>query len=479
MAKFVLSGRVDSTEYSRAEMLGELLCTNLTNFKLHKIPIEAPEWPSWLSEACLERGWQFEGPILIWRELIDRGGKGLVLGGLKDFEEYAKHYYNITLDTPEDKFSQIVLENSLELERKQEEEKRKSRHFPTVVCITNASSPLAYNLVQQLSCSGLFSDEGGVEFRLLGSANDAEVIEGVCMEIDDLALPHVRSARACSSTKEAFSNVQVVFLLDHHSVTHDSDNKDSESQLKDAVVTYHNYARILDFRGDKSVKVIVSGQYADIGVAIFASTAASLESGNIVAPTNLASQQVKSILAMKLNINSSNIHNVAMWGSSYKSSLYADLSRTEVHNYAGSILGPPWYSRSVKECILDHDWLEKDFRSLLKEREGGVGYREGGPVVSEAVALTQFLKQWVEGTESGLSAAMYVTESCSLCPSILPVKSVVSLPCVVREGELSVSDCVAGISEDLKEKLTHSVELLHKDLEIAYEIMEKNTPCSP
>ena len=57
------------------------------------------EWPSWLQDQCSNNDWTHSTSPLIWRELLDRGGKGLYLGGLAEFEEFASHYYGITPHT--------------------------------------------------------------------------------------------------------------------------------------------------------------------------------------------------------------------------------------------------------------------------------------------------------------------------------------------------------------------------------------------
>jgi len=32
---------------------------------------------------------------MVWRELVDRGGKGILIGGANEFQEYAYGYYGI------------------------------------------------------------------------------------------------------------------------------------------------------------------------------------------------------------------------------------------------------------------------------------------------------------------------------------------------------------------------------------------------
>lgn len=44
-------------------------------------------------------GWSHTSSPLVWRELLDRGGKGMYLGGLEAFLEYTQHYYGVSPST--------------------------------------------------------------------------------------------------------------------------------------------------------------------------------------------------------------------------------------------------------------------------------------------------------------------------------------------------------------------------------------------
>ena len=76
-------------------------CSCSSFYSPPQISLPPQEWPSWLQEQCLERGWSHAQSPLVWRELVVRGGRGVYVGGVREFEEYAAHYYNvnITADT--------------------------------------------------------------------------------------------------------------------------------------------------------------------------------------------------------------------------------------------------------------------------------------------------------------------------------------------------------------------------------------------
>ncbi len=45
----------------------------------------------WLKNTCNERGWSHSSSPLVWRELVDRGGKGILIGGANDFQVSVVH----------------------------------------------------------------------------------------------------------------------------------------------------------------------------------------------------------------------------------------------------------------------------------------------------------------------------------------------------------------------------------------------------
>lgn len=44
----------------------------------------------WLKDVCEKNKWSHRSSPIIWRELLDRGGKGLLLGGYNEFLEHAQ-----------------------------------------------------------------------------------------------------------------------------------------------------------------------------------------------------------------------------------------------------------------------------------------------------------------------------------------------------------------------------------------------------
>ena len=79
----------DETQYSYCTRCSRVLCCM-------QVAVPGAEWGGWVREECERRGWVgHSGEVLVWRELVKRGGRGVYMGGVREFEEYALHYHNL------------------------------------------------------------------------------------------------------------------------------------------------------------------------------------------------------------------------------------------------------------------------------------------------------------------------------------------------------------------------------------------------
>ena len=174
-------------------------------------------------------------------------------------------------------------------------------------------------------------------------------------------------------------------------------NEEQNTELASSALRYHQYATTLDFCAQKDVKVILSGKYANTGAAIMAKAVTSIPRTSFVACPSLAEAQARSILAQKLNINTADVRQVAMWGRTHGAVL-SDTSHTRVHRFKGAVVGPESFSLPVSQCIFEKEWLSKEFPVLLAARHGGMeGYRSNRCPLSEAVGLVTLAQDWCNG----------------------------------------------------------------------------------
>lgn len=193
------------------------------------------EWPSWSSELCSQNGWKHRsGSPLVWRELVDRGGKGLYLGGLTEFEHYAQHYYHIVPDTSRELEEAIAKENMDTFSSLKLEQENAPKVHPVRVCVTNASSLLAYQLLLQLATGKVFGEKKAISIHLYDHNDEnQDQLEGVALELFDLASPILHEVRVTRTVREAVDSVSMAFILDYPYLTQTS--RDEEIQQNDEV----------------------------------------------------------------------------------------------------------------------------------------------------------------------------------------------------------------------------------------------------
>lgn len=345
------------------------------------------DWPSWVKEKCTANNWQHPpcSSPLIWRELIDRGGKGVYLGGVTEFQKYTTHYYNIAPCTNEETEISIAAENLDMFKTIQLEVAQSKPSDPIIVCITHASCSTAYHLASLLLTQNVFKDNK-LHLMLFDDSSHYELVNALALELQDMATPNLQEITIATSPHEAFTAVSALFILDYNDISEQSVTLPSSQE---AAKIYTYYAGVIDYSANKNIRVVLVGPYANIGAGIMAHTVNSIDKKQFIASPAVAEYQACSILARKLNISSSDVSQVSIWGTCNSHSMIPDTSHTLVYHYKGSIVGNDSFSLPLDKCLFDKKWLKEDFPNLLTTR-----YVESKSSLVEAVTLTRLMKNW-------------------------------------------------------------------------------------
>ena len=85
MVKFVIAGSSDCPYLAKSELLGDVLEQSFESFSIKK-EIHKPEaWEDWIEQKSKIKKINRKKSPVIWRELADRGGDCLLLGGYNEF----------------------------------------------------------------------------------------------------------------------------------------------------------------------------------------------------------------------------------------------------------------------------------------------------------------------------------------------------------------------------------------------------------
>ncbi|XP_068743940.1 putative malate dehydrogenase 1B [Montipora capricornis] len=458
MAKYVIAGKSNCPFYAKAELLADELVLNLPDFKIHKIVKQPAEWDDWLQETCHQKGWKHNGSPLVWRELVDRGGAGVLLGGCDDFLEMVKGYYGITSVKMSDELSNIARENfQTKMEIDAEEEQRKARISPLRVCVSGASNSLAYGVLGYLAQGEVFGIDQEISIYLLDTADNQEILRGTAMEIQDCSWPLLREVICTPESAVAFKEASIVVLLDGEPLI---DGEEKKEQLLSNARIFKAHGQALEQYAKKDVKVLIGGR-GPLSVNAFVTSkfAPSIPKKNICALARLQENRAKGLLAKKLNVNTAGLRDVIIWGNIGINTV-ADPRNSRVHGYDGAIWGPHilGFTRPVPEMVHDNKWITGEFLEILRQPLENIKNPETIPLISGSFAVLSQLHDMWQGTTSDIFSLGVFSEGWY----DLPQDIVFSVPVKFLQGSWKIVDDIE-LDEALKTQLHTIAHELKQD----------------
>ncbi|XP_060050037.1 putative malate dehydrogenase 1B isoform X2 [Erinaceus europaeus] len=395
MAKFVLAGRADCPYYAKAELLADYLHKNLPEFQIHKITQHPHVWEDWLKDLCEKNNWRHQNSPIIWRELLDRGGKGLLLGGYNEFLEHAQLYYGVTSSMTTELMKTIAGENlKAHSKKEQETEVLKSFVSPLNVWITSASGPTCHHLIPILASGEVFGPHTEISITLFDNKKTEYILNIMAKHTGELVFPLLQSVSVCTRVEDAFDQADVIIVLDE---SLDKDVSQLEDCIRSRVPLCRLYGYLIEKKAHESVKVLVAGKsFVNLKTALLTKYAPAF-SRNIVAVALGVEGQAKAMLARKLKTSPASIKNVIIWGN-ISGTNHVDLRKTNIYRYDSAIWGPPHYSRPILSLIFDSEWINKEFVAAFRKLTT-TGKQFGG--ILSAHSITTTLKYWYHGSPPG------------------------------------------------------------------------------
>ena len=160
---------------------------------------------------------------LIWRELIDRGGRGTLLGGLDDFQEYAQCYYGTILDhfmsNSSALFRSIAEENTQQYTENLESHQRYLSETikPYYISIVGADHPCAYALFPELLSSKIFPNRDLCLRLITTQPEKLSLVQALAMEIEDLACQQFHSIEVVQGNEQiSYEKMDLILVLDDY-----------------------------------------------------------------------------------------------------------------------------------------------------------------------------------------------------------------------------------------------------------------------
>jgi len=327
---------------------------------------------------------------------------------------------------------------------------------PIRIVITGAAGQIAYSLIFLVARGELLGPNQPVILHLLDVPFCKEPLQGVLLEVQDGAYPLVAGVIATTDVKEAFTDVDYALLVGAFPRKEGMERKDL---LKANAAIFKEQGAALSNYSNKNVKVVVVGNPANTNARIAQVSAPNIPKENFSALTRLDHNRAKAQIALKLNINVSKVHNVAIWGN-HSSTQYPDVSHAFVETSEGK--------KSVSAAINDDQYLQGEFISTVQQRGAVIiKARKLSSAASAAKAIIDHMRDWIFGTPEGeyVSMGVYSDGSYGIQEGLI-----YSFPVTTKDGKWTIVQGLE-ISSFSREKLDATAAELDEEKIAAAEFL--------
>jgi malate dehydrogenase len=296
---------------------------------------------------------------------------------------------------------------------------------PLKVAVTGAAGQIGYSLLFRIA-SGALGGDRDIELRLLEITPALKALEGVVMELDDCAFPHLAGIEIGDDPKQVFDGVELALLVGARPRGPGMERKDL-LEANGAIFTAQG--RALNESASDDVRIQVTGNPANTNALITAANAPDIPRDRFAALTRLDHNRALAQLSRKTGAPTTDITRMTIWGN-HSATQYPDLFRALV---AG---------RPASELV-EQDWVEGDFIPTVAKRGAAIiDARGSSSAASAASATVDAARTWLHGTPTDDWTSMAVISDGSYG---VPEGLVSSFPITTADGGWSI---VPGLEID-------------------------------
>jgi malate dehydrogenase len=329
---------------------------------------------------------------------------------------------------------------------------------PKRVLVTGAAGQIGYSIVLQIAKGDVLGPNQPIVLVLYDIPMMKDSLEGVQMELLDCAVPLLKETVITTDEKEAFTNIDVAFLVGAMPRKEGMQRKDL---LAANVGIFKAQGLALAKHSKPTVKVLVVGNPANTNAYICAKYAAPvIPAKNISAMTRLDHNRATAQIAVRSGVTVNSVRNVIIWGN-HSATQFPDVTHARVMKDGKEI--------DAYTAVNDNAYLKGDFVTMIQKRGAAViAKRKLSSAMSAAKAACDHVHDWCMGTPNGVHVSMVVQSDGSYN---IPAGIFYSFPVTVNSsGEWSI---VKGLNVDefARGKMDETLK------ELTEEVSEAETAC--
>ncbi len=297
---------------------------------------------------------------------------------------------------------------------------------PLKVAVTGAAGQIGYSLLFRLASGSLLGDRP-IELRLLEITPALKTLEGVVMELDDCAFPHLAGIEIGDDAEKIFDGVNLALLVGARPRGPGMERGDLLS-ANGAIFTAQGKA--LNAVAADDVRIGVTGNPANTNALIAMNNAPDIPKERFSALTRLDHNRAISQVAAKTGSPVTDIKKMTIWGN-HSATQYPDVFHAEI---AG---------RNAAETIGDQAWIENDFIPTVAKRGAAIIEARGSSSAASAASATvDAARDWLLGSADDDWVSMAVVSDGSYG---VPEGLISSFPVTTKNGDWEI---VQGLDID-------------------------------
>lgn len=262
---------------------------------------------------------------------------------------------------------------------------------PIKVAVTGAAGQIGYALLFRIASGALFGKDQPVILQLLEIPPALPALEGVCMELTDCTFPLLMGLKPATDAKVAFQGVDYALLVGSRPRSKGMERKDLiEANAK----IFSEQGKALNECAARDVRVLVVGNPANTNCLIAQRNAPDLNPRHFTAMTRLDHNRAVAQLAEKLDVHTSEVEGVCIWGN-HSATQYPDIHSAKVQG-----------KKALEQ--VDVSWYTDSFIPQVQQRGAAIIEARGASsAASAASAAIDHVRDWAQGADALLSMGVY------------------------------------------------------------------------
>lgn len=320
---------------------------------------------------------------------------------------------------------------------------------PVKITVTGAAGNIAYSLLWRLAAGDVFGDDTPIDLRLLEIPDAVGKTEGVAMELQDSAFPLLRSITVTDQPEKAFDGANAAFLV---GAKPRGKGEERADLLANNGKIFAPQGKAINDHAADDVRVLVVGNPANTNALIAQQSAPDVPADRFTALMRLDHNRALSQLAAKLDVPTTAFEDVVVWGN-HSATQFPDLTFATVN-------GDKVIDR------IDRDWYVNEFIPRVAKRGSEIiEVRGSSSAASAASAAIDHMRDWVQGTDQWVSAAIVSDGSYGIDEGL-----VTGLPTVARDGKWEIVEGLE-LSDFQRERIAANVEELKAERDAVADLL--------